>query len=152
LTLLKGLPLTYNRDMQEDKEPLFDAADTLSSSLGVAAALVEAIRPRPERMAEAAEGGYMTATDLADAMVRRGVPFREAHEAAGRAVRLAARKGVPLASLGKADLRRTDPRLDPSDLKETALRRSVASRRSEGGTSRPSVRRQIARERRRLGL
>ncbi|MBT5947650.1 MAG: argininosuccinate lyase, partial [Nitrospinaceae bacterium] len=97
LTLMKGLPLTYNRDMQEDKEPLFDAADTLLTSLGVMAPLVESIRPQKGRMANAAEGGYMTATDLADAMVLRGIPFREAHEAAGRAVRLATEKGVPLA-------------------------------------------------------
>jgi len=151
LTLMKGLPLAYNRDMQEDKEPLFDAADTLRAALGVAAPLVGALRPRAERMAEAAEGGYMTATDLADAMVRRGVPFREAHEAAGRAVRLAAGKGVPLAGLTRADLRRADARLDPADLRATGLARAVASRRSEGGASRASVTRQIRAEKRRLG-
>ena len=150
LTLMKGLPLTYNRDMQEDKEPLFDAAGTLRASLGVMAGLIEAMRPRPERMAEAAEGGYMTATDLADAMVRRGVPFREAHEAAGRAVRLASSKGVPLSGLRAADLKKADPRLRPADLKATALARSVASRRSEGGPSRASVLRQIQAERKRL--
>jgi argininosuccinate lyase len=150
LALMKGLPLTYNRDMQEDKEPLFDAADTLRGSLEVMAALIGAMRPRPERMAEAAEGGYMTATDLADAMVRRGIPFREAHEAAGRAVRLAAAKGVPLSALGQAALKKADPRLKSSDLKATALARSLASRRSEGGASRASVLRQIQAERRRL--
>ena len=150
LALMKGLPLTYNRDMQEDKEPLFDAADTLRSSLEVMAGLAGAMCPRPDRMAEAAEGGYMTATDLADAMVRRGVPFREAHEAAGRAVRLALSKGVPLSGLGAADLKKADPRLRPADLKATALARSLASRRSEGGASRASVLRQIRAERRRL--
>ncbi len=152
LTLMKGLPLTYNRDMQEDKEPLFDAADTLSASLGVMAPLVAAMRPRMERMAEAAEGGYMTATDLADEMVRRGIPFREAHEAAGRAVRLAAGKGVPLADLTEADLKKADRRLLAADLRATELGRSVASRRSEGGASRGSVRRQIRSEKRRLDL
>ncbi|MEE9255663.1 MAG: argininosuccinate lyase [bacterium] len=152
LTLMKGLPLTYNRDMQEDKEPLFDAVDTLSASLGVMAPLVASMRPLMERMAEAAEGGYMTATDLADEMVRRGIPFREAHEAAGRAVRLAAGKGVPLADLTEADLKKADGRLLAADLRATELGRSVASRRSGGGASRGSVRRQIRSEKRRLGL
>ncbi|MBI1724116.1 MAG: argininosuccinate lyase [Candidatus Tectomicrobia bacterium] len=152
LALLKGLPLTYNRDMQEDKEPLFDAADTLRASLEVMAGLVDAVRPRPERMAQAAEGGYMTATDLADAMVRRGVPFREAHEAAGRAVRLASSRGVPLSELRPADLKKADPRLRAADLGATALARSVASRRSEGGASRASVLRQIRAERKRLDV
>ncbi len=152
LTLMKGLPLTYNRDMQEDKEPLFDAVDTLSASLGVMAPLVASMRPQMERMAEAAEGGYMTATDLADEMVRRGIPFREAHEAAGRAVRLAAGKGVPLADLTEADLKKADGRLLAADLRATELGRSVASRRSEGGASRGSVLRQIRSEKRRLGL
>ncbi len=152
LTLMKGLPLAYNRDMQEDKEPLFDAADTLSASLEVMAPLIAAMRPRAERMAEAAEGGYMTATDLADEMVRRGIPFREAHEAAGKAVRLAAGQGVPLADLTAADLQKADKRIKVADLPATGLGRSLASRRSEGGASRGSVRRQIRAEKKRLGL
>ncbi|MEE9276400.1 MAG: argininosuccinate lyase [bacterium] len=152
LVLMKGLPLTYNRDLQEDKEPLFDAADTLLGSLGVMAPLVAALRPHAERMAEAAEGGYMTATDLADAMARRGVPFREAHEAAGRAVRLALEKGIPLPDLPAKDLRRADPRFKAADLRETVLARAVAARRSEGGASRASVRRQIRAEKGRLGV
>ncbi len=152
LTLMKGLPLTYNRDMQEDKEPLFDAADTLAASLEVMAPLIAAMRPRKARMAEAAEGGYMTATDLADEMVLRGIPFREAHEAAGRAVRLAVEKSVPLTDLPAADLKKADKRLKLADLRATELGRSVASRRSEGGASRGSVLRQIKSEKKRLGL
>jgi len=152
LTLMKGLPLTYNRDMQEDKEPLFDAADTLAASLGVMAPLVESMRPQKERMAAAAEGGYMTATDLADAMVLRGIPFREAHEAAGRAVRLATEKGVPLAGLTGDDLRGADKRLDPADLGATKLTRSLSSRTSEGGSSKGSILSQIRVERKRLGI
>ncbi len=152
LTLMKGLPLTYNRDMQEDKEPLFDAADTLADCLEVMAPMIAAMRPREVRMAEAAEGGYMTATDLADEMVRRGIPFREAHEAAGRAVRLAAEKGVSLADLTGADLKKADGRLRAADLKATGLARSLAARRSEGGASRGSVLRQIKSEKKRLGL
>ncbi len=152
LTLMKGLPLTYNRDMQEDKEPLFDAADTLAASLEVMAPLIAAMRPRKARMAEAAEGGYMTATDLADEMVLRGIPFREAHEAAGRAVHLAAERGIPLADLTAADLKKADKRLKSADLRATDRGRSLASRRSEGGASRGSVQRQIKLEKKRLGL
>ena len=152
LTLMKGLPLTYNRDMQEDKEPLFDAADTLRSSLEVMAPMVAAIRPCRERMAEAAEGGYMTATDLADAMVRRGIPFRQAHHAAGRAVGLAAEKGIPLAGLTGADLAKADGRLRPADLRAADLGRALTARTSEGGTSRRGILRQLRGEKKRLGL
>ena len=152
LSLMKGLPLTYNRDMQEDKEPLFDTADTLLGALSVMAPLVRSMRPLPERMAQAAEGGFMTAIDLADAMVRRGVPFREAHEAAGRAVRLAIKKGSSLGGLVRAELAKADPRLRVSDLKSVELKSAVAARKSEGGTARKSVLRQIAAEKRRLGV
>ncbi len=152
LTLMKGLPLTYNRDMQEDKESLFDAADTLLASLEVMAPMVESMRFRPEAMAKAAEGGYMTATDLADAMVRRGIPFREAHEAAGRAVRIAVEKGVALGELSAGDLEEADSRINVNDLAETALEKSLRARNSAGGASRRSVRAQIRAERKRLGI
>lgn len=152
LTLMKGLPLTYNRDMQEDKESLFDAADTLLASLGVMAPMVESMRFQPEAMARAAEGGYMTATDLADAMVRRGVPFREAHEAAGRAVRIALEKGVALGELSAGDLKQADARLEAGDLAETDLEKSLRSRSSMGGASVRSVRAQIRAEKKRLGI
>ena len=152
LTLMKGLPLTYNRDMQEDKESLFDAADTLLASLEVMAPMVESMRFRPEAMALAAEGGYMTATDLADAMVRRGVPFREAHEAAGRAVRIALEKGAPLGKLNTEDLKEADARLEAGDLAETDLQKSLRARSSAGGASVRSVRAQIRAEKKRLGI
>ncbi len=152
LTLMKGLPLTYNRDMQEDKESLFDAADSLLASLEVMAPMVESVRFRPEAMARAAEGGYMTATDLADAMVRRGVPFRQAHEAAGRAVRIAIEKGMALGELGAKDLEEADSHLNLDDLAETDLAKSLLSRGSAGGASRRSVRSQIRAEKKRLGI
>lgn len=152
LTIMKGLPLTYNRDMQEDKEPLFDAADTLRSSLEVMVPLVAFMRPCKERMAEAAEGGYMTATDLADAMVRRGIPFRQAHHAAGRAVGVASKKGISLADLTGSDLARADRRLQSTDLRAADLGRALTARTSEGGTSRRSILRQIREEKKRLGL
>ena len=152
LTLMKGLPLTYNRDMQEDKESLFDAADTLLASLEVMAPMVESMRFDKQAMAQAAEGGYMTATDLADAMVRRGVPFREAHEAAGRAVRIAVDNGVALGALSAEDLEEADPMLDVGDLAETDLEKSLRSRSSAGGASKRSVRAQIRAEKKRLGI
>ena len=152
LTLMKGLPLTYNRDMQEDKESLFDAADSLLACLGVMAPMVESMRFQPQAMAKAAEGGYMTATDLADAMVRRGVPFRQAHEAAGRAVRIAIDKGVALKELSAKDLKQADSLLDMDDLAETDLEKSLRSRNSLGGASRRSVRAQIRAEKKRLGM
>ncbi len=152
LTLMKGLPLTYNRDMQEDKESLFDAADTLLASLGVMAPMVASMRFQPQRMARAAEGGYMTATDLADAMARRGVPFRQAHEAVGRAVRVAIDKGVALSELDASDLKRADSHLIADDLEETYLERALRSRNSVGGASRRSVAAQIRAEKKRLGI
>lgn len=152
LALMKGLPLAYNRDMQEDKESLFDAADALLSSLEVMAPMVASLRFRPERMARAAEGGYMTATDLADAMTRRGVPFRQAHEAAGRAVRVAIEKGAALSELNAADLRRADARLREEDLAATRLAESLCARSSAGGASRRSVLAQLRAERKRLGI
>ena len=152
LTLMKGLPLTYNRDMQEDKESLFDAADSLLASLGVMAPMVETMRFRPEAMARAAEGGYMTATDLADAMVRRGVPFRQAHEAAGRAVRIAIEKGVALGELSASDLKEAGSGLHVEDLADTGLEKSLRSRSSMGGASKRSVRAQIRAEKKRLGI
>ena len=151
LTLMKGLPLTYNRDMQEDKESLFDAADTLLACLGVMAPMVESMRFRPEAMARAAEGGYMTATDLADAMVRRG--FRS-----GRRTR---RRGAPCESPSRrecpseAERRGFEDgglRLDFGDLAETDLEKSLRARSSAGGASVRSVRAQIRAEKKRLGI
>ena len=152
LTMMKGLPLTYNRDMQEDKESLFDAADTLLACLGVMAPMVESMKFQPQAMAQAAEGGYMTATDLADAMVRRGIPFRQAHEAAGRAVRIAIDKGVALKELKAKDLKQADSQLDLDDLAETDLEKSLRSRNSLGGASKRSVRAQIRAEKKHLGI
>ncbi|MBE0591996.1 MAG: argininosuccinate lyase, partial [Gemmatimonadales bacterium] len=100
LTLMKGQPLAYNKDNQEDKEPVFDAADTLEDTLRIFADMVGGIRVRPERMRQAAAEGFSTATDLADYLVKRGVAFRDAHEAVALAVREAADRGVDLADLG----------------------------------------------------
>ncbi|HET7342007.1 MAG TPA: argininosuccinate lyase, partial [Methylomirabilota bacterium] len=106
LTTLKGLPLTYNSDMQEDKEPLFDSVDTLEAILGVLPPLLRSLTFRLERMRAAAGESFSTATDLADYLVRKGLPFRQAHEVVGRAVRHALERGVGLEALGVDELRR----------------------------------------------
>jgi argininosuccinate lyase len=121
LTVLKGLPLTYNKDMQEDKEPLFDAAETLSACLTVMARMLSRAEFRPDRMRRALDEGYLLATDVADALVENGIPFRRAHHIVGRLVALAAERGVDLAGLSREDLERETglgadlllPSLDP---------------------------------------
>jgi argininosuccinate lyase len=136
LIVLKGLPLAYSKDMQEDKEGVFDAADNLELCLAATAAMLEGIAVFPERMQAAAGVGYTTATDLADWLVRaKGVPFREAHGVAARAVKLAEGKGCGLEALALEELRRIDDRIDVGVLEVLGVERSVASRRSFGGTA-----------------
>jgi argininosuccinate lyase len=153
LVMLKGLPLAYSKDMQEDKEGLFDAADTIELCLAATAAMMAGIEVFPERMRAAAGVGFTTATDLADWLVRaKGVPFREAHGVAGRAVRLAESRGCGLEDLSVDDLLALDPRLDQGVQAVLGVERSVASRTSEGGTAPERVREAIAQTRRRFGL
>jgi len=135
MTTIKGLPLAYNRDLQEDKEALFDAVDTVTASLEVMAALVERMAPRPEQMRQATERGFMTATDLADYLVRRGVPFREAHAIVGQAVAECARKGRELTDLDLDELRAFSPLLEEDVFDVLGPAGSVRSRKSPGGTS-----------------
>src|SRR6185436_16103304 len=111
LTMVKGQPLAYNKDNQEDKEPLFDAADTLRDVLAILAELLQGVEPVPERMREALREGFATATDLADYLVRKGLPFRDAHEVVARAVRAAEKAGVDLAALPLATLQRFSPKI-----------------------------------------
>ncbi len=112
LTTVKGLPLTYNRDLQEDKEPVFDAVDTLSLTLPAMAGTVASLEFDQARLTEAATGGFSLATDLAEELVRRDVPFREAHEAIGRLVRVAEERGVTLQELSEDELAAIHPGLD----------------------------------------
>jgi argininosuccinate lyase len=144
LTTLKGLPLAYNRDLQEDKPPLFDAADTLRDCLDVLTAMVPALRFRTERMTAAADG-LLLATDLADLLVERGVPFRRAHEIVGGLVRHCLATGTALRDLDAAVLRRHSPHLTPEIVRTLTPGRSVARRRVVGGTAPAEVRRQLAR-------
>ncbi len=140
LVVLKGLPLAYGKDMQEDKEGVFDAADTLELCLAATTAMIAGMQVFPDRMRAAAGVGHTTATDLADWLVReRGLPFREAHAVAGRAVRRAEELGCSLAELTGDDLSAIDPRLDPSARAMLTVESSVASRTSFGGTAPESV-------------
>jgi argininosuccinate lyase len=141
LTLMKAQPLAYNKDNQEDKEPLFDTVDTLADCLEIVADLVaHGLAPVPDRMRAAAREGYATATDLADYLVRKGLPFRDAHEVVARAVREAETRGVELADLPLADLSRYSPLVDTDVFDVLTLEGSVASRDHPGGTAPRRVR------------
>jgi argininosuccinate lyase len=147
LTVMKGQPLAYNKDNQEDKEPLFDAADTLRDVLAILAELLRGIHARPERMKAALAEGFATATDLADYLVRRGVPFRDAHEAVARAVRAAEESHRDLAALSVAELRAFAPQVGEDVHEVLTPEGSVASRRHIGGTAPEAVRAAIQRAR-----
>ena len=150
LTITKGQPLTYNKDNQEDKEPLFDAADTLRDVLALLAELLKGIEPRPDRMREALSRGYATATDFADYLVRKGLPFRDAHEAVARAVKSAEKAGKDLAELPIEELKRFSPLVGDDVKSVLTAEGSVASRSHIGGTAPVAVRAAIERARRRL--
>ena len=136
LVLLKGLPLAYAKDLQDDKPPLFDAHDLLSLSLAAMAGMIGDLIFIPDRMRGAAAAGHATATDLADWLVSgAGVPFREAHHIAGRAVAVAESLGKALDELGLEDLQAVDPRIQPAVLPLLSVEASVAARRTAGGTA-----------------
>ncbi len=151
LMVLKGLPLAYNKDLQEDKEPLFDSLDTLALGLRVAAAAVATLHVNAERM-HAALDSAMLATDLADVLVRQGVPFREAHGKVGQLVRRALALGVALPDLPLAELQAVQPDLDPAQVQAVFdLAQSVARKDSCGGTAPMQVAAQVARWQAALG-
>ncbi|HJY75856.1 MAG TPA: argininosuccinate lyase [Burkholderiales bacterium] len=150
MTLMKGQPLAYNKDNQEDKEPLFDAVDTVKDSLSVFAGMVAGMQPVPRAMRAAVLEGHATATDLADYLVRKGVPFRDAHEIVARAVREAERLGVDLASLPLSKLRTFSNQIGADAKRVLTPEGSVAARNHVGGTAPPQVRAAIARARKRL--
>ena len=150
LTLMKGQPLAYNKDNQEDKEPLFDTADQVRGCLKVYADMIPAIKPRREKMRAAALKGFATATDLADYLVRRGVPFRDAHEAVGKAVALGVAKGCDLAQLSLPELQSFSEVIGEDVYDVLTLEGSVAARDHVGGTAPNQVRAAVARARARL--
>ncbi|MFM5883996.1 MAG: argininosuccinate lyase [Novosphingobium sp.] len=150
---MKGLPLAYSKDMQDDKPPVFEAAGLLTLCLAAMTGMVEGATFRTERMRSAAELGYATATDLADWLVRQAdIPFREAHHITGAAVKLAESRGVALDALPLADLQAIDARIDSRVFAALSVDASVASRASYGGTAPEQVRARIAEARRDLGL
>jgi argininosuccinate lyase len=142
---MKGLPLAYSKDMQDDKPPVFEAHDLLGLSIAAMTGMVETVTFRTERMRALAESGFATATDLADWLVREGkVPFREAHHITGRAVKAAEEAGVALADLPIAALQAIDSRIDARVYDVLTVDASVASRKSHGGTAPDQVRARIA--------
>ena len=145
LTLMKGQPLAYNKDNQEDKEPLFDTADTLVDTLRIFADMAAGIRVKPEAMAAALKQGYATATDLADYLVKKGLPFRDAHEAVARAVRAAETKGCDLADLPLDELRSFSPLIGTDVFAVLTVAGSLAARDHVGGTAPNQVCAAIAR-------
>ncbi|MCP4211488.1 MAG: argininosuccinate lyase [Halieaceae bacterium] len=150
LTLMKSQPLAYNKDNQEDKEPLFDTVDTVLDALRAFADMVPAMRPNKEAMREAARGGFSTATDLADYLVRRGLPFRDAHEVVGTAVAHCIEQGLDLSELDIATLKRFCPNVAEDVFDILTLEGSVAARNHLGGTAPEQVRAAAERATKRL--
>ncbi len=144
LTTLKGLPLTYNRDLQEDKEPVFDAADTLLLVLPAMAGLISTMQIRAERLAQGASGGFALATDLAELLVRRGVPFREAHEVVGHLVVWCHVNDCDLPDVSDADLAKVSPHLTPDIREVLSVPGALAARKAHGGTAPEQVASQLA--------
>ena len=152
LTVMKGLALTYGKDMQEDKEGVFDAAENLALCLAATAGMVRDMRPDAARMREAAGAGFSTATDLADWLVRElRLPFRDAHHVTGRLVARAEAKGSDLSGLTLEEMRAVEPRIHEGVFSVLTVEASIASRTSYGGTAPENVRRMAAEWRERLG-
>ena len=150
ITLMKGQPLAYNKDNQEDKEPLFDTVDTVRDTLRIMAEMVAGIIVKPEAMERAALKGYATATDLADYLVKKGLPFRDAHEAVAHAVKHAIGQGVDLSALPLSTLQGFHASITDDVFEVLTLRGSLNARNVLGGTAPAQVRAQVTRHRTRL--
>ena len=162
LTLMKGQPLAYNKDYQEDKEPLFDTVDTLSGTLRILAQMIGgqkdaqsglysgALQVKPHAMEHAAAKGYATATDLADYLVKKGLPFRDAHDTVAKAVKAAIESGVELSAMGLAQLQSFHPDIGNDVYQVLGLLGSLNARSTLGGTAPPQVQQQIERHLTRL--
>ncbi len=153
MVTMKGLPLAYSKDMQNDKPPVFEAHDLLALSIAAMTGMIESVQFRTDRMLALAESGFATATDLADWLVREAaVPFREAHHITGRSVKLAEERGIALAAVPIADLQAIDARITDGVYSVLTVQASVASRTSTGGTAPDQVRLQISKAKAALGL
>lgn len=151
LAMLKGLPLAYNKDMQEDKEAVFDAADTLRASLRVAAVVLDNVTLNEATARSASETGFLNATELADHLVKKGVPFRRAHDAVGKAVLYASEKGVELGELSLEEIRRFAPDADEDVFEALSLENTLNSKSQTGGTSRMRVHEALEKAKKDLG-
>lgn len=152
LIVMKGLPLTYSKDMQEDKEPAFDAVDNLSLALAATAGMVRDMQPNAERMRESAKSGFSTATDLADWLVQNlNMPFRDAHHVTGSLVALAEKKKCDLPDLSLADMQGVEKRISKDVFRVLTVEASTASRKSHGGTAPANVTREAKRWLKKLG-
>jgi argininosuccinate lyase len=149
---MKGLPLAYNRDLQEDKEPLFDTVDTVKASVGLMAGMLGSLSLREDRISQALRGGYLSATDLADYLVQQGVPFRTAHEQVGRLVRYAEFQGKELLELSLEEIQRFASQAGPDVFEWLAIDNVVARRTSPGGTAPVRVTEALAWVEKELGL
>jgi argininosuccinate lyase len=143
LTVMKSLPLAYNKDMQEDKEPLFDTIDTVKGSLKIFADMVREMRVNTATMRDAAARGFSTATDVADYLVRKGMPFRDAHEVVGKAVRYCVESGRDLPELTMAEWHAFSDKIDADISAAITLEASVNARKATGGTAEERVREEI---------
>ena len=149
-TTLKGLPSSFNKDMQEDKEPLFDTADTLSASIQIACGVLSTMTPNPAAM-QLALTPAMLATDLAEYLVRKGVPFRDTHHVAGAAVSMAELQGIPLSELEVEDLQKLHDAFEDDVVEVWNFEKSVEQRDVPGGTSRRAIQEQVDKMRLWLG-
>jgi len=150
LTLMKSLPLAYNKDMQEDKEPLFDTIDNVRGCLKIFADMIAEMKVRPAKMREAAGRGFSTATDIADYLVRKGIPFRDAHEVVGKAVRYCIEHGKDLPGLSLDEYRNFSPHIDADIYACVTLEASVNARAATGGTATSAVKKELERARQEL--
>ncbi|WP_020677089.1 argininosuccinate lyase [Geopsychrobacter electrodiphilus] len=145
LTLMKSLPLAYNKDMQEDKEPLFDSIDTIKGSLKIFADMIDQMQVKADNMRNAAAQGFSTATDVADYCVRKGLPFRQAHEVVGKTVRYCVETGKDIPELSLEEFRSFSGLIDADIYDYVTLEASVNARKATGGTAREAVERELAR-------
>ncbi len=144
LTIMKGLPLAYNKDMQEDKLPVFDAADTLADSLGIFTEMIATIKVNDQIMEKAVKSGFMNATDAADYLVTKGIPFRDCHEIIGRIVLYCVQAGKAIEELTLEELREFSPAFEEDIYEKIDIRACIAAKKSQGSTSPESVRKQLA--------
>jgi len=140
---MKGLPLAYNRDLQEDKIPLFDTVDTVKASLKIMSEVIAGMKVRRERMLSAVKDGFMNATDLADYLVERGVAFRQAHEIAGKVVRSCLAQKKRIEELSLAELKRFSGKFESNVYRYISAEAAVGRRRAQGGTARRNIVRRL---------